>query len=190
MVLAARPWTAWPWKGVLLGNTRDTGAAVAATDRLHGAGGGTLPASALNRFWPPQIHSPDGKPIFGPEMVARAYVQQYGVVGYSRTAAQARQDARVGNRPLSRPGQTNRLLRPGSPDGGRRRYRPIESDFRGIRASGPGGGWSSSWAEANRPGRAQNQSLAAAAVKKRAQKLRQHIGQNRKADLLALAGHE
>ena len=48
----------------------------------------------------PQIKSFDGRTLYGPALVSRAYAQQYGLSGYQQTVAAARRDPRVGSRPL------------------------------------------------------------------------------------------
>ncbi|MBI9082584.1 MAG: hypothetical protein JEZ11_03240 [Desulfobacterales bacterium] len=99
-VILAAPLDGMAVEGALLGTDRGTAAPVPAMTTVTGL---VVDASGLD-FEPvlaPQIHSPDGRSLYGPETVARAYVQQYGVVGYSRSLAEAQRDTRVGDRPLT-----------------------------------------------------------------------------------------
>ena len=67
-----------------------------------GPSGVIIDASGLG-FQPvlaPQIKSFDGRTLYGPALVSRAYAQQYGVAGYQQSVAAARSESRVGPRPL------------------------------------------------------------------------------------------
>jgi len=48
----------------------------------------------------PKLLAPDGRELYGPDMVSPAYVRQYGVAGYSSSLDQAKKDQRTGNQPL------------------------------------------------------------------------------------------
>ena len=47
----------------------------------------------------PRLRSVDGQELYGPSQIAKAYFQQYGVVGYQPDLAEAAQDVRIGLRP-------------------------------------------------------------------------------------------
>ena len=99
-VILAAPLDGMAVEGALLGTRPVAPAAVPAKTAVTGL---VVDATGLD-FEPvlaPQIHSPDGRALYGPETVARAYVQQYGVVGYSLSLAEAQGDTRVGDRPLT-----------------------------------------------------------------------------------------
>jgi hypothetical protein len=66
------------------------------------ASGLIINASGLN-FKPilgPKLLAPDGSEIYGPGIVAKAYVHQYGVAGYRSSLGEAKSDKRIGQRPL------------------------------------------------------------------------------------------
>ncbi|MBW2340256.1 MAG: hypothetical protein JRF50_07910 [Deltaproteobacteria bacterium] len=48
----------------------------------------------------PKLLGPDGTEIYGPDIVAKAYVHQYGVAGYSSSVDEAMSDKRTGQRPI------------------------------------------------------------------------------------------
>jgi hypothetical protein len=48
----------------------------------------------------PTLLAPDGTEIYGPGIVAKAYVHQHGVVGYRSSLGKAKCDKRVGQRPI------------------------------------------------------------------------------------------
>lgn len=99
-VVLAAPLDGMAVEGVLLG--ADRSAQAPAVPAATAATGLVVDATGLG-FEPvlgPQIHSPDGTALYGPDTVARAYVQQYGVAGYSRSLNEAQSDPRVGDRPL------------------------------------------------------------------------------------------
>ena len=100
-VILAAPLDGMAAEGVLLGSQGTaTPAPVPAQTTVTGL---VVDATGLD-FEPvlaPQIHSPDGRRLYSPETVARAYVQQYGVTGYSQTLTEAQGDPRVGKRPLT-----------------------------------------------------------------------------------------
>ena len=48
----------------------------------------------------PKIMAPDGRELYGPDMVSKAYVRQYGIVGYRPSLDKAKSDKRTGDRPL------------------------------------------------------------------------------------------
>lgn len=48
----------------------------------------------------PKLLAPDGRELYGPNMVSMAYVRQYGVVGYKSSLDKAKSDKRTGNNPI------------------------------------------------------------------------------------------
>ncbi|MCK5566112.1 MAG: hypothetical protein KAJ07_12790, partial [Planctomycetes bacterium] len=48
----------------------------------------------------PKLLAPDGTEIYGPDIVAKAYVHQYGVAGYRSSIDEAKSDKRIGQRPI------------------------------------------------------------------------------------------
>ncbi|MDY6789850.1 MAG: hypothetical protein SWH54_01160 [Thermodesulfobacteriota bacterium] len=48
----------------------------------------------------PKLLGPDGRELYGADMVSPAYVRQYGVAGYSSSLDQAKTDQRTGDQPL------------------------------------------------------------------------------------------
>jgi hypothetical protein len=98
-VILAAPMDGMAVTGTLLGKT-DPPAAVA--DNSSSATGLVVDAAGLD-FEPslgPQILGPGDKVLYGPDSVARAYVEQYGVAGYADTLGDAKNDPRVGSKPL------------------------------------------------------------------------------------------
>jgi len=57
----------------------------------------------------PKLLAPDGRELYGPNMVSVAYVSQHGVVGYRSSLDRAMADERIGNNPI--------LVHAGSVDG-------------------------------------------------------------------------
>jgi len=48
----------------------------------------------------PKLLAPDGRELYGPDMVSKAYVRQYGIVGYRPSLDKAKADQRIGNDPI------------------------------------------------------------------------------------------
>lgn len=48
----------------------------------------------------PKLLAPDGRELYGPNMVSMAYARQYGVVGYRSSLEKAKSDKRTGNHPI------------------------------------------------------------------------------------------
>ena len=48
----------------------------------------------------PKLLAPDGRELYGPDMVSMAYVRQYGVVGYRSSLDKAKSEQRTGNHPM------------------------------------------------------------------------------------------
>jgi len=66
------------------------------------ASGLIIDASGLkyNPILAPKLLAPDGTEIYGPDIVSKAYVHQYGVAGYRSSLDKAKSDKRIGQRPI------------------------------------------------------------------------------------------
>jgi hypothetical protein len=64
---------------------------------------GLIIDASNTRFEPnlsPRLLSDEGETLFGPKIVARSYIQHYGVSGYNYSVEKARTDKRIGKNPM------------------------------------------------------------------------------------------